>query len=97
MSKSRDIWARKSGRRKRMLKRLFDLHHGQCAHCGRQCRRNTSHFWRADMATVDHEPPRCELPVEEWWNDEHAVLSCGECNRDREQAMTRAKLSENAA
>lgn len=87
-------WRRKRNRRRSMLNRLYAKHKGICAHCGVQTVRATGPRLDPISATVDHVTPRCKLPIEEWFNDDHAVLSCFRCNQASEQEMTRRKIEE---
>lgn len=88
-------WTQQRSKRKRLMKRLWARHDGICAHCGKQCVPHTSEIQIPDGATIDHCPPRCELPVEQWFNDEHCVLSCTECNwkRGREMYLRKREAS----
>ena len=93
-SPSANAWRKARNRRRSMLNRLYAKHEGVCAHCGVQTVRATSHRLEPISATVDHVMPRCKLPIEEWFNDDHAVLSCFRCNQANEREMTRRKKEE---
>ena len=95
-SPSNRLWRQFSNPRRRMLNRLYAKYAGICQHCGIETVRAKDGSPPLDAATIDHTTPRCELPMSEWFNDEHAVLACLSCNRKGEQEMTRRKRGVSA-
>lgn len=58
-----------------------------CVHCGRETRALPGVQGcdqQPDQMTIEHYPvPRCQLPVSEWLNPEHARIACLSCNTSR--------------